>query len=83
MLGATQPMPKLHRKDKVVPTYDDEEDKANDEKGWAADRHSIGEVDEGREQKSGPEQEIEQRPGPTRGFEWGAGKKAFFYILLL
>ena len=32
-----------------VPTYDEEKEKADDEEWRAADRHTAGKVDEGRE----------------------------------
>lgn len=45
-----------------LPTYDDEEDEADDKERGAADGHPAGEVDERRQQQRGPEQEVKQRP---------------------
>lgn len=43
-------------------TYDEEDDKANDEEGRATDGHSTSKVDERRKQQGGPEQEVQQCP---------------------
>jgi len=67
----------------VTPTYDEEEQEAEDEEGRAADGHAIGEFDEGRQQQRGPEQEVEQRPGAARGDDGGAGEAAFPVVVFL
>lgn len=43
---------------KSLPTYDEENGEANDEKGGAADDHSASKVDERRKQQGGPKQEV-------------------------
>lgn len=63
-----------------LPTYDEEEDKANDENGGATNCHSTSKFDEGRKQQGGPKQEVEQRPQPTRWDYCGSGEFAFLAV---
>lgn len=63
-----------------LPTYDEEDDKADDEEGGATDRHSTSKVDQGRKQQSSPKQEVEQRPWPARWDYCGSGEFAFLAV---
>lgn len=64
-------------------TYDEEDDKANDEEGGATDGHSTSKVDERRKQQGGPEQEVQQCPWPTTRDYCGSRELAFFVVRFL
>lgn len=66
-----------------LPTYDEEDDEANDEEGGATDGHSTSKVDEGRKQQGGPKQEVEQRPWPATWDYCRSGELAFLVVALL
>lgn len=66
-----------------LPTYDEEDDEANDEERGATDSHSISKVDEGRKQHGGPEQEVQQRPWPAFRSDCGSGELAFLFVAFL
>lgn len=65
------------------PTYDEEDDKANDEEGGATDGHSASKVDEGRKQQGGPKHEVQQRPWPATWDYCGSGVLAFLFVVFL
>ena len=63
-----------------LPTYDEEDGKANDEEGGATDSHSTSKFDKGRKQQGGPKHEVEQRPRPTRWDYCGPGEFAVLVV---
>lgn len=64
-------------------TDDEEEDKADDEERGAADGHPASKLDERREQQRGPEQEVEQRPGPAGRDNCRSGKPSHLVVVFL
>lgn len=64
-------------------TDDEEDHEADDEEGWAADKHVPGEVNKRRKQKRRPEEEVQQRPNSTFGFNGGSRVTSLLLIIFL
>lgn len=65
------------------PTYEQEDNKSNDEEGGTADGNTVGKFNERRQQQAGPEQEVEQRPRPAARDHDRPGKLAFLVVHFL
>lgn len=64
-------------------TYDEEDNKANDEEGGTTDSHSTSKFDERRKQQGGPKQEVEQRPWSAMWAYCGSRELAFLVVSFL
>lgn len=66
-----------------LPTYNQEDNKTNDEEGGATDGNTVGEFNQRWQQQAGPEQEVEQCPWPATRNHYRSGKLAFFVVHFL
>lgn len=64
-------------------THKEDEDKAGQGQGGPAAGHADEEAEEGVEQQRGPEQPVQECPGPPRGRHGGLGEGARPAVLLL
>lgn len=64
-------------------THKEDEDEAGQRQGGAAADHVDEEADERVEQQRGPEEPVDQRPGPARGHHGRLGEGARAAVLLL
>lgn len=64
-------------------SHKEDEDEAGQRQGGAAADHVDEEADERVEQQRGPEEPVDQRPGPARGHHGRLGEGARAAVLLL